>query len=227
MRAQSTHLRVYAGRSAYYSLQYNLSPLLKRLQHIDFGLWVTLLMNLFLIYEYIEKPGIIDTIILLFYVQSVLIGVFNALDIFTVTNHTVDEKGMSKGCSGLFFMVHYGGFHLVYLFFLPQLINYKNVDWHFFILTFYILLSSCLITFIQDKWRNRTEAINISVLFFMPYARVIPMHLAILAPKFLKISAPLLFLILKTLADVIMHIVYKKAVFKPLPPAGKPVLRKV
>ena len=202
--------------------------MLKRLQNIDLGLWLTLGINVYLIYGYIQTPSTIDTIIVLFYLQSVLIGVFNAVDIFTVTKHTDDPKGMSKGCSGLFFMVHYGGFHLVYLFFLPSIVNIKHVDWHFFIITFYILLTSCLVNFIQDKWRNRTEAINISALFFMPYARVIPMHLTILAPKFLKISAPLLFLILKTVADVVMYIVYKKAVFKPLPPPGKkPMLRKV
>lgn len=198
------------------------------MSNIDFGLWVTLCMNLFLVYEYIETPRIIDTIILLFYVQSVLIGIFNALDMFTVTNSVGESGNMSaKGCAGLFFLVHYGIFHLVYLFFLPQIINYKNVDWHFFMLTFYIILSSCLITFIQDKWRNRHEAMNLSAMFFMPYARIVPMHLTILLPQFLKISAPLLFLVLKTLADVVMYLVYRRAVFRPLKPVEKKALRKV
>lgn len=202
--------------------------LLTRFRSYDTGLWANLAMNLYLVYEYVKTPAIIDTVIVVFYVQSVLIGVFNALDIFTVTHAAKKErKSMSKGCMGLFFMFHYGMFHLVYLFFLPSVINIKNIDWHFALLAFYLVLTSCFITFIQDKWRNRTEAINVDALFFMPYARVVPMHLVILVPKFLNISAPLLFLLLKTLADVVSYRVYKKAVFKPLEAAGENNTQKI
>jgi len=202
--------------------------LLTRVKQYDIGLWATLGMNLYLVYEYIKTPAIIDTVIVLFYAQSVLIGVFNVLDIFTITNVAAEKTAtQSKGCMGLFFMVHYGMFHLVYLFFLPSIINIKNIDWHFAMLAFYLIVTSCLITFIQDKWRNRTEAINVSAMFFMPYARVIPMHLVILAPKFLNVSAPLLFLVLKTLADVISYKVYQKAVFRPLEATGKSNTQKI
>lgn len=194
----------------------------------DIGLWATLGMNLYLVYEYVKTPAVIDTVIALFYVQSVLIGLFNALDIFTVTHVSKQSSpAMSRGCLGLFFIFHYGMFHLVYLFFLPSVINIKNIDWHFALPAFYLLLTSCLITFIQDKWRNRTEAINTGAMFFMPYARVVPMHLVILLPKFLHISAPLLFLILKTLADVISYKVYNKAVFKPLQVAQETDTQKI
>ncbi len=196
------------------------SFMIKRLPSVDIGLLATFAMNVYLIWSYLKTPAFIDTIILLFYVQSVLIGVFNVLDIFTLTKTTGDSPiKSSKGCTGLFFMVHYGAFHLVYLFFLPTIINIKNIDWHFALLTFYILLSTCIINFIQDKWRNRTEAVNVGAMFFMPYARVIPMHLTILAPKFFNISAPVVFLILKTLADILTYTIYKRAVFKPIPPA--------
>ena len=202
--------------------------MVKRFQSLDIGLLATFGMNVYLVVAYMQNHAIIDTVILLFYVQSVLIGVFNVLDIFTVTNiANKDSKTMSKGCSGLFFMVHYGGFHFVYLFFLPTIIHIKNVNWHFALLAFYLLLTSCIITFIQDKWRNRTEAININAMFFMPYVRVIPMHLVILAPKFLNISAPLLFLVLKTLADLVTYSVYKKAVFRPLDPPVKKTTKTV
>jgi len=196
--------------------------LLKRFANIDPGLLATLATNVFLIWEYVHNAANIDTIILLFYIQSVLIGVFNVFDIFTVTNTSavksdaIPKPAMSsKGCLGLFFMVHYGGFHFVYLFFLPQIINFKNVNWPFFQLALALLVIGCIISFIQDKVRNRTQPVNLMAMFFMPYARIIPMHLTILAPKFLHISAPLLFLSLKTVADVITCLVYRHVVFGP------------
>jgi len=196
--------------------------LLKRFANIDLGLLATLATNVYLIWEYVHNNASIDTIILLFYIQSVLIGVFNALDMFTVTTSNANEKSevpetprSSKGCLGLFFMVHYGGFHFVYLFFLPEIINFKNINWPFFQLALVLLVIGCIINFIQDKVRNRTQSANLMAMFFMPYARVIPMHLTILAPKFLNISAPLLFLSLKTIADVITYLIYRHVVFGP------------
>lgn len=201
-------------------LSQNFHPLFKRFANIDVGLLFTLATNVYLIWEYVHNNASIDTIILLFYVQSVLIGVFNALDMFTVNTTNANEKSeaaelprSSKGCAGLFFMVHYGGFHFVYLFFLPQIINFQNINWPLFQLALALLVIGCIINFIQDKLRNRIQSANLLAMFFMPYARIIPMHLTILAPQFLHISAPLLFLSLKTIADVITYLIYRHVVF--------------
>ncbi|HVX51391.1 MAG TPA: DUF6498-containing protein [Chitinophagaceae bacterium] len=182
------------------------------------GLFALLLVDGYITWSYIADHAIFDDVIIIFYIQSVLIGVFNALDIFTVSNLADKNAGIksSRGCTGLFFLFHYGMFHLVYLFFLPSLITLKNVHWHFVLMAFYLLAASCLTNFIQNKMRNRHQAMNISVMFFLPYARVIPMHITILAPKFLNITAPVVFLILKTLADIITWFVYKRALFKPV-----------
>lgn len=189
----------------------------KRFADIDFGLWVLLAMNIYLIWYYLKVPGSIDTIILLFYVQSVLIGVFNVLDMLTLTN-VANKEGVTskKGCAAGFFAIHYGGFHFVYLFFLVTTIHFKNLDSPFIYLSLWVLLANAAIGFIQNKIRNRTEAASVGAMFFMPYPRIIPMHLFILAPAFLNISAPLLFLVLKTIADVVMYIVCRKIVFRPV-----------
>lgn len=199
--------------------------MLKRFANIDVGLLVTLATNVYLIWEYVQNNASINTIMLLFYVQSVLIGVFNALDMFTVNTTSANEISdtpepprSSKGCAGLFFMVHYGGFHFVYLFFLPQIINFSHINWPLFKLALVLLLLGCVINFVQDKVRNRTQSANLLAMFFMPYARVVPMHLTILAPQFLHISAPLLFLSLKTVADVITYLIYRHVVFGPALP---------
>jgi hypothetical protein len=174
---------------------------------------------------YSEHPDSINDIILLFWIQSVLIGIFNFLDMLTLKNFAgsnlkingqpvVTASGNKAGCVAWFFAVHYGIFHLVYLFFLATLIDIKKIDWQFVEISFFAMLAASIANFVQNKIRNKTQDVNIGAMFFMPYARIIPMHLVILAPAFLNISAPLLFLTLKTFADVIMHLVYQNRVFK-------------
>lgn len=119
-----------------------------------------------------------------------------------------------RGCMPWFFGLHYGLFHFVYLFFLTSLIDIHNIDWHFIEISFVAMLTSSISNFIQNKIRNQTQDVNISAMYFMPYARIIPMHLAILLPVLLNISMPALFLTLKTFADVTMHVVYGNKLFK-------------
>src|SRR5436305_80945 len=130
-------------------------------------------------------------IIVLFYIQSVLIGVFNFFDMLTIkqfaegdfklNTQSVATKAQSKnGCGASFFLMHYGFFHLVYLFFLVTLVNIKQLDFRFIEFSFFIILATCISGFVQNKIRNRNEDVNITAMFFMPYARIIPMHLMIL-----------------------------------------------
>lgn len=189
----------------------------------DPGIWILLLMNLFVLYYYTQHSNIIHTLIALFWLQSVVIGIFNALDIFTLTNTVPgsfeinNTGGNRQGCAGSFFLFHYGFFHVMYLIFLvPSVVDLRKLDWSFLRIAFWLLIACSIIEFIRDKIRNREESVNIGMMFFLPYARIIPMHLIILIPSFFMVSAPILFLILKMVADIIMYIVYKQLVFKPL-----------
>jgi hypothetical protein len=51
---------------------------------------------------------------------------------------------------------------------------------------------------------GKTE--DIDALFFYPYARIIPMHLTIILGALIRAATLPFFLVLKTAADVIMHI---------------------
>ncbi len=186
----------------------------------DPSFWSILVMNIFFIIYYIQHPKGLDTIIVLFYIQSVLIGFFNFLDLLTLKNtvpnsFTVnDEPGNRNGCAAFFFLIHYGGFHLVYLVFLfVKTVKISNLDFKFIILSFWIILFSEGYHFIKNKKRNQEEDVNIGVMFFIPYARIVPMHLLILAPALFKIPPNIIFLILKTFADVLMYYVNKNFIF--------------
>ncbi len=177
-------------------------------------------MNGYLIWYFTRNPNVISTIIFIFWMQSVLIGVFNFLNMLTLKQFNSDnftmngQKVESNGCAALFFAVHYGIFHLVYFFFLPGILDYSNMDWSFIKLSFVAILFAGTVQFLQDKAKNRVYPVNIGAMFFMPYVRVVPMHLIILIPSFFHISAPIVFLLLKTIADAVMHIVYQRYVFR-------------
>ena len=177
------------------------------------------LINGYCIWYYQQNPGEFNTIVFLYWGQSVLIGLFNFVDLLTVKNvDRSDEKGengtMSKGCAAGFFAVHYGIFHLVYgIFVLAQF--GRNIDFHFVLIGLAAFSLNLIIQFIRHKqWQSHHQA-NLGTMFFLPYLRIIPMHLMILGPAFLNWKASTIFLVLKTGADIIMYLITS-----PLHPIG-------
>jgi hypothetical protein len=179
----------------------------------DPGFWFLIAINCYLIYHYLQNPDEFNSIVWIFFLQSVIIGLFNFLEMLTVKNP--DEKSMSHkgepvtnstiGCMAFFFLIHFGGFHFVYLIFL--IVQFlKNVDVSFVFITASIFLAESTLRFIRSRANPSTEKVHVGKLFITPYLRIIPMHLMILLPSFLNISASVLFLILKTVADAGMYL---------------------
>jgi hypothetical protein len=186
----------------------------------DWSLWLLLGLNLYAVYHYMQHPESINTLMAIFWIQSAFIGLFTIIGMLAFTNRVEssftmnDKPGNKPGCSALFFAVHYGGFHLAYFFFVAfKVIGDEHADWQFIHLSFWAIFFGSIIQFINDKRHNQTASVNLGTMFFMPYSRIIPMHLAILLPAFLHIKVGLVFLSLKVLADVIMHVVYRKMLF--------------
>ncbi len=172
-------------------------------------------MNVFFIFEFRADPKQYTTIIWLYWCQSVLLGVFNFFDMLTlkkasVENMTFNDKPatvrQAKGCLPIFFLFHYGIFHVVYLVFL--LVDFKLSDLSFSMLKWAIagLFLNQLVVFVQNKTKYADIPRNIGTMFFMPYLRIVPMHLTILLPKFIGWTPVLTFLILKTLFDILGHL---------------------
>lgn len=182
-------------------------------------MWTLILLNLLFIYEFKDDPRQYTSIIWLYWCQSVLIGVFNFFDMVTlknadVRNMTINGKPatvkQAKGCLPIFFLFHYGIFHIVYLVFL--LVDFKLSDTNFTYLKWALggVLLHQVIHFIQNKTTYSGESRNIGTMFFMPYLRIVPMHLTILLPKFLGWTPALTFLILKTVFDVVGQLLTTK-----------------
>jgi hypothetical protein len=160
-------------------------------------------------------PG---TVLAIYWFQSVVIGLFTFARLLSVREFP-DEGGRAGRLPGLFlagfFAVHYGFFHLVYIVFLAAFVltgSYGVAD------PFGIAVG-CAVFFLNHLasylWYRPREEGDASAIFMEPYARIVPMHLTIIAGGFVTAMLPgaagtrfvlLLFLLLKTGADVAAHL---------------------
>jgi len=176
----------------------------------DPSFWILVAFNGWCIYYYQQHPDAFPTIVWLYWGQSVLIGVFNFFDILTVKNPAPNTmkfdngKEAKGGCLALFFAVHYGIFHFVYLIFIATMFTKVGaVDWLFVLMGLVAVGMELLISFARRRSMRREGLVNVGALFFLPYLRVVPMHLMILTPAFLNMQASTIFLVLKMIADVL------------------------
>ena len=189
----------------------------------DPALYVLIILNLYFIYEYKADPSQYNTIVWLFWCQSVLIGLFNFFELLTTSNvkagnfkmndQPVDPK-KGTGCYSWFFLFHYQFFHLVYFIFLATQTGFKNVDFGFFQYALIGLLVNQMVTFIRNKLAYAKQAPDLGYMFFLPYLRIIPMHFTILLPAFLNWEPAMIFLILKAVFDVVGHIITTRYYWK-------------
>ena len=183
---------------------------------------VPLLLSNFLTIAWALFEGwrVID-VMLVYWVQSVVIGYFNyhrIMDLkeFSTENFSINKRrpeptAETKKHVALFFAAHYGGFHAAYLAFILS-----NNSGEISLSSIGII--ACVVAFILNhqysyrfnKERDSQRVPNIGTMMFFPYARIVPMHLLIGLAASLgseSVIALLIFLSLKTGAAVIMHMV--------------------
>ncbi len=180
----------------------------------DPGFWFLLLINSWLIYYYLQTPGEFNTIVWIYWLQSVLIGLFTFIQLLRIKNP--DEKSLtmnnqpitknSMGCAAFFFLAHYGLFHFVYAIFL--LVSFsKGANTKMILITGCIFLIESTMQLLRRRNNTFEQKENVGKIFLTPYLRIVPMHLMILLPNILDMSVTVVFLILKTMADIAMYMV--------------------
>ncbi len=162
-----------------------------------------------------------------YWVQSVIIGFFHFFRIlllksfstegFTSNGQRVPETSAGKRSTAFFFAVHYGFFHFGYAIFLIVLavegegnpVAGLGAGFVWFLLSVLGFLFGHGYSFYQNVKADLTGRPNLGTMMFLPYARVIPMHLMILLGSQMGsgLASLLLFSGLKTGADYLMHIV--------------------
>ncbi len=151
-------------------------------------------------------PYWIQSVIIGFYARRRMLGLAQfSTEGFTSGNRPVPENDQGKRSTANFFVLHYGGFHLGYLVFLLAEHRVYGL-WNM------AILLACGVSFVLSQ-RN-TYAMqhaadlrgkpNLGKLMFMPYVRILPMHLGIIFGSGLGggVFSLVLFTALKTLSDI-------------------------
>jgi len=176
--------------------------------------WFLLLINGYLIYYYLQNPTEFNTIVWIYWLQSILIGFFTFIELLKVenpdeTSMKMNDQPVTKkniGCAAFFFLFHFGFFHLVYAIFLLTGFS-AGANAKIVLITGGIFLVESTLDLIRRRTSKKEgEKENIGKMFFVPYMRIIPMHLMILVPPLLGFGTSVIFLILKMLADIGMYI---------------------
>lgn len=157
-----------------------------------------------------------------YWLQSIIIGVFAArrmsvlqrfaVEGFSINDTPATETPETRRRTVTFFVMHYGFFHFGYFVFLwtgwmERGSAITPLDWLGIVLL--------ALSFVWSHWRSHREHVeadlagrpNLGKLMLMPYLRVIPMHIVIQfgAAQSGGAGMVLLFVVLKTLADLGMH----------------------
>src|SRR5262249_48167478 len=159
-----------------------------------------------------------------YWMQSVIIGWYSrkrilALGDFSLANTDGFDRGSpeaTKRSTARFFTLHYGTFHLVYAIFLwsyttgrirgAPAYHVTPLDLAFMAVLTVSFLLTPRASYQRIMAADQQGRPNIGGVMFLPYLRIVPMHLAII----IGLSAGyhggmLLFATLKTIADALMH----------------------
>jgi hypothetical protein len=163
----------------------------------------------------------LPTILASYWLQSVIIGVFQAkkmsdLTVFSTDNlkmngHPVEPTDATRRKVVLFFLVHYGFFHAVYAAFI---LSAGTPYWPDVLLSGAAFFANHLYSYSVNRNNPPKRIPNIGSMMFFPYIRIIPMHAFIVFGGLMATSrhALVIFLILKTLADEAMHAIEHRGV---------------
>jgi len=186
----------------------------------DPELWAILGFNLFLFYAYFTDITGFDTLIVLFYLQNIFIGIQYWIRMFSAGMRFSDNVILASLRLPMFFFVHYGMFHVVYAAFLFTIVMDipGALDFDIILVLIGVMALNTIFSTVSDIRKDRQDESNMAYMFFTPYLRVVPMHLFILlafnngiATQQNKMTnALILFIGLKMLSDVIMHIAINK-----------------
>ncbi len=197
---------------------------------IDPAFWLLLGINGYLVYHYYQHPEVFTTLIWLYWSQTGLMGFFNFLDILTGPEKTLTEQeeatinnsNLSDASKyeithrdrvkvAFGFLTLFGILQAIYVAFIAVMPESGPFQWYlywYFIIAFFM---GQLYTFIQHKLQQKKSPPNLVPSTFVPFLRILPLHLTIVLPTFLKVGNMGFFLILKSLVDIIMYVFIKPA----------------
>jgi hypothetical protein len=193
------------------------------------SVWSLIASNLLIIIWALISQWSVFVIMWIYWAQSVGIGIvwfikLISLKDFTTKDFKISDRPVAPSLStkikvSLFFPFHYGLFHLVYAMFLAGFSaslakDGESIESLPIVIGGVIFLANQLFSFFYNIESDRSQKPNIGKLMFFPYSRIFPMHITVMAVPVLRAMGfgvdgslfLILFLLLKTFADMTMHI---------------------
>jgi hypothetical protein len=181
-----------------------------------------LVSNLLVIVLAVVQNWNLATLLIVYWFQSVIIGFFSffrilALKNFSTKNFYINKRPAeptqgTKRFTAFFFALHYGMFHFGYLIFIISTLIMSKTNINGFYILFGVLVFGVnhFSSHRHNKLIDEQKKQNIGSLMFMPYLRIVPMHVIAASGAFLGTGSLITFLVLKTVADLVMHTVKHK-----------------
>ena len=187
----------------------------------DSSIYSLIIANILILVLAIIENWSLGPLLIIYWWQSIIIGLFNFIKITRLKNfHTNHLKSrgkqlpaneLTKMGMAFFFAFHYGIFHVAYLFFIAFMFlftgeSFSLLNLGFIALGVLIFFFNHLFSFLKNKDKDAEKRQSLGKVMFFPYLRIIPMHLTmVFGLLFFGRIGVIIFLILKTVADVIMH----------------------
>lgn len=172
-------------------------------------------VNLGVIGLAIAQDWALPTILASYWLQSVIIGLLQALKMAELTVFSTEGVKMNdrlvaptpatRRSMVAFFLVHYGLFHAAYAFFI---VDSGPIAWGDVAISGPAFFANHLFSYFDNRGRARKAPPNIGAMMAFPYIRILPMHGFILGGALLAPSGGwtiAFFMVLKTIADETMH----------------------
>lgn len=185
--------------------------------------WVLFIANAFAIYTALQNHWGTSDIILLYWIQSVIIGIEMACRIILGDyNDEVEEMhrlgksvARNKYMLAVLLLIHYGFFHIGYIFVINQ--ESANFSLYKFLLipgvieTILAFALNTVFSLFYNAYKDGGTLKDLNATIYRPYLRIIPMHLVIMTSGLIGIvtggiaggALLVIFLFLKTVADLL------------------------
>ena len=180
-----------------------------------------ILSNLIVIVLAVVQRWQVIELLWVYWLQNIVIGFFNwrrMINLKEFSTANLKTNGLqapptrkTKRSMARFFLVHYGFFHAAYLFFLVQVIDDISskvlLHWTIGLTIFFI---NHYFSYRYNRELDDACLPDIGNIMFLPYLRVIPMHLVLgfaISIGIRSLWSLLFFLLLKTIVDVLMHVI--------------------
>jgi len=160
----------------------------------------------------------LEELMFIYWAQSVIIGVFTYARMMSLRKFST--RGMTSGGfpepettatkhgTANFFTFHFGFFHLIYFGFLVMRAPKSLLaNLPFLILGVVVFAANHGYTFLKHRKRDALGKPGLAGIMIFPYIRIVPMHLTLMVAIAVDSPSPtvlVLFLVLKTCADVVM-----------------------